>query len=120
MGPVTVDRDPVAIGRTETELWSECLRRLIEFRARNQSRFFDVSFREMQDDPLGAMARLYHDMGEVLTHETETQMEDWWSESSKDRRQGSAPDAATFGLHVSALRAEFASYYERFGDVLGQ
>jgi hypothetical protein len=119
MTPVTSERDPVAVGRTETELWAECLDRLLEFRAANQARFFDVSFADMQHEPVSTMERLYRDMGDELTDETRERMSDWWVESSKDRRQDKRPDPAMYGLDPDGLRQRYSSYYKQFGAYLG-
>lgn len=118
MTPLTTEQDLPALGRHETGLWSESLRRLIEFRDDGRNgRFFDVGFAELQSDPIGATERLYQDMGDVLTDETRLRMSQWWQESESDRRRGPRPDPAAFGLDVSRLREEFAFYHDRFNIV---
>jgi hypothetical protein len=116
MTPVTVQQDLLALGQHETALWSESLRRLIEFRdAGREDRFFDVGFAELQGDPMGAAARLYQDMGDELTGDARQRMAEWWRESESDRRRGPRPDPASFGLDVASLRKEFGFYHDRFG-----
>jgi sulfotransferase family protein len=116
MTPVTARQDLLALGRHEVALWSESLRRLIEFRdAGREDRFFDVAFSEVQDHPLAAVESLYRAMGDQLTTETRDRMARWWEESAQERRRGPRPDPAGFGLDVDGLRKDFAFYHDRFG-----
>jgi hypothetical protein len=109
-----------ALGRHETELWSDSLRRTIEFRDDGREhRFFDVDFAELQDDPVGAMERLYAALGDDLTGETRAAMDSWWRDSKNERRQGARPDPDTYGLDLDALRSAFAFYHDRFGIPTG-
>jgi hypothetical protein len=115
-GPVVEHLDLRALGEHEVDLWSRSLLRLIEFRdAGREDRFFDVSFPDMQTDPIAAMEKLYGEMGEELDVETRDRMSDWWLESSKDRARGKRPNPTAYGLDVPSLRAEFAFYHDRFG-----
>jgi Sulfotransferase family len=118
--PVSEDLNLFALGSHETALWSESLRRLIEFRdGGREDRFFDVAFEELQRDPIGAIERLYAALDEDLEDETRKQMIEWWQESSKDRQPGHRPDPADFGLNVALLRHDFAFYHDRFGITAG-
>jgi hypothetical protein len=106
--------DPHALGRHNTEVWRESLRRLIAFRDDgHEDRFFDVGFLAMQQDPLGAIEQLYGDMGDELSDRARDNMGRWWAERS--REAGSSYTAEHFGLDAGALREEFAFYHRRFG-----
>jgi hypothetical protein len=118
--PVVAQVDLHALGRHEVDIWSESLRRLIEFRdAGREDRFFDVMFADVQADPVAAMGRLYAEMGDELTDDTRTRMADWWSAEAADRRQGPRPDPAHYGLDLVDLREQFAFYHDRFGIPVG-
>jgi hypothetical protein len=113
--PLTDCADPVALGRFNTELWEESLRRLIDFRdSGHEDRFHDVSFVEMQADPLGTVGRLYSALGDQLTAETQDRMVRWWKDSAAKRRPTSY-QAEMFGLDTTELRDRFAFYHDRFG-----
>ncbi len=119
MSPLTTQQDLLALGRHETELWSESLRRLIEFREEGHAgRFFDVGFTELQSDPIAAMEALYQELGDELTGETRARMAQWWQESESDRRRGPRPDPGAFGLDLAGMNDEFAFYHDRFAPVL--
>ena len=114
--PLAQKLDLHALGRHETDLWSLSLRRTMDFRdAGRDDRFFDVDFAEMQNDPIGAMERLYDGLGDELTAETRTGMEAWWRDSASERRRGPSPEPSTYGLDLDALEDEFGFYHERFG-----
>jgi hypothetical protein len=113
--PLAERLDLVALGDHEVSLWSASVERLIRFRdAGNEHRFSDLQFAEVQADPLGAVERLYRDLGDELTAETRGRMADWWESSAADRATGPRPDAAEYGLDLVALRERFASYHQRF------
>lgn len=114
--PLVHDLDRHALGRHETDLWSRSLRTTIEFREHGrESRFFDIGFAEMQDDPIAAVERLYDGLGDELTLDTRARMEAWWRDSGDDRRRGPRPDPHVYGLDVDVLRDRFAFYHARFG-----
>jgi Sulfotransferase family len=115
MTPVTTHQDLLALGRHEAAVWSESLRRLIEFRDHGrEDRFFDVGFVALQADPIAAMERLYDAMGDELTQDTRRRMVDWWQGSASERRSAQV-DPSAFGLDVAGMRDEFAFYHDRFG-----
>ncbi len=112
---LTEHPDPVAIGTHNSELWRYSLQRLIQFRdSGNESRFFDVSFAAVQRDPIDAVAQLYAELGDDLSGDARRRMQDWWLESSKERSGPHSYKAETFGLHQTAIREQFAFYYDRF------
>lgn len=114
--PLSTGLDACALGRHEMTLWSESLGRLLDFRdGGRESRFFDVSFGSMQEDPLGAMGKLYAALGDELTGDTSRRMGEWWTASAGERRHGPRPDPADFGLDPVAIRDQFAFYHRRFG-----
>jgi hypothetical protein len=116
---LTSNPDPVAIGAHNAELWSYSLQRLIAFRdSGNESRFFDVSFAEVQRDPLAAVAKLYAELGDDLSVDARQRMQDWWAESSKERSGPHTYSAETFGLDPADIRKQFAFYYDRFDVTL--
>jgi hypothetical protein len=114
--PLTGSFDRMALGRHEHMIWRESLHRLIEFRNDGrEDRFVDVSFSDMQSDPLGSMETLYRQWGDELTPDTRDRMASWWEDSAKERRQGKRPDPAAYGLDMESIRRDFAFYHDQFG-----
>jgi hypothetical protein len=115
--PVTTSLDPLALGDHELMIWSESLKRLMAFRDEGQEdRFYDVSFRAMQADPIAAMELLYQQMGDELTPETRVRMAQWWETSAGERRQGAQPNPSDYGLDAERLQEEFEFYNSRFAS----
>ena len=77
-----------------------------------------MSFEAVQRDPMTAVARLYADLGDELTPDARTRMQDWWVESSKDRSGPHSYRAESFGLDPARIRQQFAFYYDRFDVTL--
>lgn len=119
-GVLTERSDPSLLGPHHAELWAEALRRFMEFRdEQDGARFFDVSFADLQADPLAAVERLYRDMGDDLSPGTRHRMQAWWDESSAVR-QATPQQPEKFGLDPGALRGQFAFYHGRFVATAGQ
>jgi hypothetical protein len=120
LGAPLVDQlDLHALGRFETHVWSESLRRLVAFRdAGNDDRFFDVAFTDVQRDPLSAVRELYDALGDELASESAQAMQGWWADNADNRSTGPRPGPGEFGLDPRALRDEFDFYHRRFGIAL--
>jgi hypothetical protein len=111
----------VAIGAHNSELWCTALKRLIDFRDRgNDDRFVDLSFDAVQRDPIGQVTQLYAEICDDLSDEARRRMQDWWTESSKNRSGPGSYSAEAFGLDPAAIAEQFAFYHERFGVPVGQ
>lgn len=114
--PLLAKQDAAALGQHELALWAEQLRRTIAFRRDGRShRFFDVSFAELQQDPIKAVESLYLLLGDDLSAETRRRMQRWWAESAEDRRRGARGDLATFGLEARQIAEQFGFYHDYLG-----
>ncbi len=113
---LTEHPDPMAIGRHNQAVWRTALERLIAFRDRgHDDRFFDLSFEAVQRDPIGQVTQLYAELGDDLTATARGRMQDWWTESSRDRSGPGSYSLEEFGLDPATMGREFAFYTERFG-----
>jgi hypothetical protein len=107
--------DPIAIGVQNTETWRTALERLIEFRDHgNEDRFHDLSFEDVQRDPIGQMTQLYAELGDDLSDEARTRMERWWQQNSSDRAGPGKYAPEEYGLDLDDIAKQFAFYSERF------
>ena len=113
--PLAVSLDRSALGAHEQTLWREALQRLLDFRdGGREDRFFDVSFADLQAEPIAAMEDLYRQMGDELIPDTRDRMAQWWEENAKERGGSKRPDPATYGLDPAILRREFSFFDRRF------
>ena len=110
--------DATALGARSREVWSTALGRLIDFRDRgNEMRFHDLSFDDVQRDPIGQVTKLYQELGDELSDEARQRMQDWWANTARDRAGPASHSPDRFGLDPGLVADEFAFYNERFGSV---
>lgn len=108
------EADHLYIGELNERQWTEGMNRLIAFRERNgnDSRFYDIHFRAMHDDPVGEVRGLYAWLGQDVSPEFAEAMDTWWK-SNDERERYEKPDPSVFGIDYDKVRAEFAPYLER-------
>ena len=102
------------VGALNVTNWAEGMKRLIAFRDKpgNDSRFYDIHFRAMQDDPIGQVRGLYEWLGEPVTPQFEEGMAAFWEENEA-RERYEKPDPAVFGIDYSDVRGQFSDYLRR-------
>ena len=109
--------DPLYFGKHCVDDWDRALRRFLAFRDRvGEQRFYDIGFADMQSDPVGSVRGLYDWLGEELTPETATAMQEWWDGSQEDRSAGGGHHYTPeeFGLDDDELHERFADYTARY------
>jgi hypothetical protein len=101
--------------------WSTGMQRALQFRDLNSnaSRFYDIDFRAMHTDPIGAVRGLYNWLDEPVSEEFEIGMAGWWKANADSREPGASRDAAAFGVDLEALRPRFANYTQRLAQWTG-
>jgi hypothetical protein len=118
LSSVLSDRpDPIGIGTTNTAVWKLSLERAMAFRDRNADRFHDLRFDDVQRDPIGAVSRLYAELGDRLTPDARQRMQDWWTASAEQRPPAHQYPPEKYGLDLSAIRDQFAFYHDQFDMV---
>ncbi|PRC49410.1 sulfotransferase, partial [Mycobacterium sp. ITM-2017-0098] len=86
IGSFTDDMDRAAIGRLNVEHWSLGMDRALTFRTTDAGdRFYDIDFRAMQADPIGAVTGLYSWLGQPVSTEFEERMRSWWTQAAAER-----------------------------------
>ena len=109
--------DTVYLGELNVEHWSMGMRRALAFRdAGNDERFYDIDFRAMQQDPIGAVRGLYEWLDEPVTAEFEDGMRRWWKQNAESRQEHERPDPATYGLDLDEVRPLFQEYVARMAE----
>jgi hypothetical protein len=112
----TDDLDLHYLGSLNVDQWSTGIARTMKFRADNEDRFFDINFRAMQADPIGAVTSLYDWLGQEVSPEFERRMTQWWRQSAENREILKRPGPEVFGIDEKAVRPLFAEYSARFTD----
>ena len=109
------DRDDAReLGREQLLLWSDAIGRAMAFRERmGEDRFADVSFEDLQTDPVGAIATAYQSIG-VELGEGRSSVEAWAGDHRPGSRGEHSFDLGEFGLDADSVRERFGPYLDRF------
>ncbi|HEY6427541.1 MAG TPA: sulfotransferase [Acidimicrobiales bacterium] len=113
-GTFTDEVDRAYIGRVNLEQWSLGVDRVLAFRdGPCDERFFDIEFRAMQADPIGAVRGLYEWLGQPVSDEFERRMLQWWEANAATREESVHSDLSAYGLDTADVRPLFADYVAR-------
>jgi Sulfotransferase family len=116
-GHFTDELDLHYLGRLNVRTWGEGIRRAVAYRDRgNQHRFYDISFQDMQRDPVGQVRGLYDWLGEAVTPAFEANMAAWWKKNEAAREAAAKPDPARFGIDLDELTSLFSDYRARMKE----
>jgi hypothetical protein len=108
--------DVHAVGRWQLDMWASLMETGIEKRrAARPEQFFDLHFRDVVSDPVGAVKRIYDHFGFTLSAEGESRMRAWQAENPQGRHGGHRYSPEEFGLSEEAMAERFAHYRDHFG-----
>ena len=97
-----------------TELVGAMIDGVLDYRERNgDDAFHDMDYRELIDDPVGAVARLYDRFGIELSAEAEQGMGAWATEHRQGEHGRHTYSLGEFDLDRAALDERFARYFMR-------
>jgi hypothetical protein len=112
LGSDRIDRRLVGAQVRERFAWA--LERCLRSRERLAAeRFLDVTYADVQRDPLAEVERVYRWLGIPLTQEALHAMRQWLSENSRDKRAPHAYTLDEFGYTEAGLAEDFAEYRAR-------
>jgi hypothetical protein len=110
-GNFTEHLDRKYMGDLNVRTWTEGMRRAIAFRENgNEHRFYDIHFRAMHEDPIGAVHGLYNWLGEPVSETFDANMAQFWKENSEKREWHGKPDPDTYGINLDRVREMFSDY----------
>jgi hypothetical protein len=114
------DRDDgTELGAEELQRWQLAIQRAMEFRTRlGDDRFADISFAELQADPVAALGRGLHEIGLGFDEASRVSVERWAATHKPGSHGSHSYDLSDFGLDPQLIRECFASYCATF-DVEG-
>jgi hypothetical protein len=109
------DPDRRAIAEWQLDLWATGMEDALEVRReRDSSQFFDLHFREVLADPLGAVKRAYDYFHVEMTEEAEQGLRKWRAANPPGKHGEHRYRAEEFGLTDEAMAERFAPYTEYF------
>lgn len=116
-GKFTDSLDAQYLAELNLRHWSEGMRRALAFRDANNhaSRFYDIGFSAMNDDPIAQVRGLYRWLGEPVSDAFEAGMARWWRHNAETRESAQKGDAAPYAIDEGRMRPLFADYTRRMG-----
>jgi hypothetical protein len=106
------DRDDAEeLGAEQLECWTEAVRRAMDFRKRfGDDRFVDVSFADLQVDPVSALEKSYAQLGLDFTEAARAAVRQWADEHKPGSRGSHAYQLADYGLTPEQVHEPFTEY----------
>ncbi len=107
--------DPGEIGRDCARRWSRALERFLHRRdSLPPDRVVDVAYSELVVSPVGAVERIYDQLGWPISTAARAAMEDYLAANPKDASGVHRYSPEAFGLDAGHEARRFASYCDRF------
>lgn len=109
-----IDRD--AIAREQLEVWTAGVDAAIEVRRQlDETRFFDLQFRDFVSDPIASVRRIYEYFGLPFTEKSEHSLRQWHDANPKEKHGEHRHSMDDVGLSRQEVLARFAHYMDYFG-----
>ncbi len=107
--------DSLELGTEELDRWWTAVERAMEFRARTgDERFADVSFGDLQSDPVGALAGALERIGLPFSERSRASVSAWAGTHEPGSHGTHSYQLGDFGLDPDRIRERFAPYYAAF------
>ncbi len=108
-------RDPEELGAEQLAWWSEGMGRAMEFRKKfGDDRFVDVSFADLQTNPINTIARSYEKLGLTFTDSARARVQEW-ADGHKPGQHGTHTyELADYGLTPEKVHEAFGDYMATF------
>lgn len=106
--------NPHELGAEQLAWWAEGIGRAMDFRERvGDDRFVDVSFADLQTDPVGAVASCYARLGLEFDVTARAKVQHWADAHGPGQRGTHTYDLADYGLTETKVHEAFADYLEK-------
>jgi hypothetical protein len=107
--------DSVELGAEELDRWWIAVERAMEFRERmGDDRFADVSFAELQTDPITALEKSLTRIGLPFDDRSRASVAEWAGTHEPGAQGTHSYQLSDFGLEPDRIRERFAPYYATF------
>ena len=107
--------DSLELGAEELDRWWAAVQRAMDFRERmGDDRFADVSFSELQTDPIAALEKGLARIGLPFDDRSRTAVAEWAGTHEPGSHGAHSYELSDFGLEPNQIRERFAPYYAVF------
>ena len=104
-------KGPEELGAEQLAWWAEATRRAMAFRQKfGDERFVDVSFADLQTDPVHTVAAGYQQLGLTFTDSARARVREWADSHKPGHRGTHTYDLADYGLTPDQVREAFGDY----------
>ncbi len=108
-------QDPEELGAEQLAWWVKGIGRAMEFRKKfGDDRFVDVSFEDLQTDPVNTVARSYERLALEFNATARASVRDWAESHQPGHRGAHAYDLADYGLTPEQVREAFSDYLTNY------
>ncbi len=109
------DVDPKAVSQWLLDLWASRMEQMMAFRReKGDAHFFDLQFREVLADPVGAVKRIYTHFGLAYSDTTQSRFEAHSFENPRGKHGAHQYRMEDFGITEKAVHERYAAYIEHF------
>jgi hypothetical protein len=99
------------LGAEQLAWWSEGIKRAMDFRTKfGDDRFVDVSFADLQTDPVGTVSQSYRELGLDFSDESRARVAAWADSHQPGQRGTHSYDLADYGLTPDQVHETFSDY----------
>ncbi len=104
-------KDPKELGAEQLAWWSQGINRAMEFRKKfGDDRFVDVSFADLQTEPVKTLESSYDQLGIAFTESARATVQKWADEHKPGHRGAHNYELADYGLSSEQVREAFSEY----------
>lgn len=107
------------IGDRESAYWSAAVRRASEARKRAPGQFLDIQQRDIQQQPMAVVQRIYDHFGLTLSDHARSRMLERIARSPESRHGEHRYTLEAFGLEAAAIEQQFSAYIDEYGVTQG-
>ena len=107
--------DSIELGAEQLDRWWLAVERAMEFRGRmGADRFADISFAELQTDPVAALEKGLTQIGLRFDDRSRASVTEWAGTHEPGAKGTHSYQLSDFGLEADQIRHRFAPYYAAF------
>ena len=104
-------KDPKELGAEQLAWWSQGINRAMEFRKKfGDDRFVDVSFADLQTEPVKTLESSYDQLHIAFTESARATVQEWADEHKPGHRGAHNYELADYGLSSEQVREAFSEY----------
>jgi hypothetical protein len=106
--------DKAAVVRDTVDYYATVLDRAVATRSRvSASRFFDVYYQDLVQDPIGTVRRIHAHFGYELSRSMENRMQRWLRDNPQHKHGVHSYSLDEYGLSREELDAKFGGYLRK-------